>query len=161
MQILNALDRVAASLGSLSRFGCADTVLFRTKKLVQLSFAAVMQLQSLVQPVENDLILVRQLAGLAMILSPILGVECDKLFRNFQRVIDLLRLAQEKHVRIALQNEAGTLNPSRDALHRVLLNFRHEIDKTRNPEGPDTICHEPAQCRVVLHDLVDDFFEGY
>jgi hypothetical protein len=42
-----------------------------------------------------------------MIFGPIFDPESNNLRRNLQRIVDLLRLADEKHVRIALQNEAG------------------------------------------------------
>jgi len=59
----------------------------------QLAFAAVVQPQGFVQPVENNLVFVRELAGLTMIFGPIFDPESDNLLRNLQRIVDLLRLA--------------------------------------------------------------------
>jgi hypothetical protein len=123
--------------------------------------AAVVQFQGFIQPVEDDLVFVREGAGLAMIFRPICGGESNNFLRNPQRVINLLRLSQEKHVPVGFQNEAGALNLSGDALHRVLLGFLHEIGKTQNPEGVDAHGDEPAQSRVVLHEPVDNLFEAY
>jgi hypothetical protein len=45
-----------------------------------------------------------------MILGPICGGESNNVLRDLQRIVDLLRLAVEKHVPIGFQNEARTLN---------------------------------------------------
>lgn len=73
-------------------------------------------------------------ARLAVVLGAILAGEVNELLWRLQRVEDLLRLAAEKHVRLGFHNEAGALNLSSDAIHRVLLRFRQKLGKAWNPE---------------------------
>src|ERR1700683_5562508 len=91
-----------------------------------------------------------------MVLGPIFSGEFDELFRSFQRIVDLLRLAEKKRVSFSLHHQARALNLSSDANHRVQLDFLKEVGDTRSPERPDTLRYGPAQARIVLHASMDD-----
>jgi len=71
-----------------------------------------------------------------MILGPMRGGKFEKLLGDLQRVVDLLRLAKEKHVSIGLRYQAGTLDLSREAIHRVPLRLVTNSVKLETPKVP-------------------------
>jgi hypothetical protein len=94
----------------------------------QSAFAVVVQLQGFIQPVENDLVFVRQGARLAMILGPICGGESDNLLWSLQRIVDLLRLAVEKHIPIDLKSMEPYQHQELEPL-RIAINQRNQRKK--------------------------------